>query len=259
MFSATDIERIKSATFVADVEHHREIGSTNDRALVLAADAERAAPLLVVADRQTGGRGRGANRWWAGDGALTFSLLLEAAAWGLAPDRWPRISLTAGLAVCEALLDLLPGADAGLKWPNDVFLSGRKVCGILIEIPPGQSGRMVVGIGVNVNNSFAAAPGELKSIGVALCDAAGYRFSLADVLIGVLRRLDARLQSLTDDDDLSQRWRTFCILHGRSVSILSGSRRLAGVCQGIDHDGALLLATPRGEERCYAGVVERIE
>ena len=92
-YSIEDIAKIRAATFVAEVEHHAEVGSTNDRALQLAASDGRPTPTLVVADRQTLGRGRGANRWWADRGALTFSLVVEAAAWGLAPGSTsPRTS-----------------------------------------------------------------------------------------------------------------------------------------------------------------------
>ena len=75
-----DINRILRETFVVEVEHHDELGSTNDRAMQRAKQGASRLPLLVIADRQTAGRGRGGNRWWTGPGSLAFSLLLESAA-----------------------------------------------------------------------------------------------------------------------------------------------------------------------------------
>src|SRR5690606_15388684 len=129
--------RIRSETFVRHVEQHVEIGSTNDRALELAADPELPTPAIVLTERQTAGRGRGANVWQSRPGALTFSLLIDPPA-GLAPERVPLVSLAAGLAAREAIASAAPGHIAKVKWPNDVYLDGRKVCGILTEVA--QSG-----------------------------------------------------------------------------------------------------------------------
>src|SRR5688572_15119912 len=111
-----DVKRILAETSARHVESHEELGSTNDRARELAADESLETPLLVIAERQTAGRGRGANRWWAGTGSLTFSLVLSAERWKLPAARWPTIALTAGLAVCEAVDELLRG-DSGTITP----------------------------------------------------------------------------------------------------------------------------------------------
>ena len=84
-----DINRILRETFVVEAEHREELGSTNDRALERAKQGATHLPLLVIADRQTAGRGRGGNRWWTGPGSLAFSLLLHPphlrAKWNLCP------------------------------------------------------------------------------------------------------------------------------------------------------------------------------
>jgi BirA family biotin operon repressor/biotin-[acetyl-CoA-carboxylase] ligase len=152
-FTPIDAARLRASRLVATVEDHQTLGSTSDRALTLAAQGEVPLPLLVVAAEQTAGRGRGSNRWWSPRGGLTFSLALEAPPTKLPPPRWPQVALATGLAVCEALEELVPRADLRLKWPNDVYLSGRKVCGILSESVPGCRDRIVIGIGINVNNT----------------------------------------------------------------------------------------------------------
>ena len=78
-FAAADLEQIRQATMVRTIEHHREITSTNTRALALAEEPCLDVPALVLADVQTAGRGRGTHRWWSAPGALTFSLVLPQA------------------------------------------------------------------------------------------------------------------------------------------------------------------------------------
>jgi BirA family biotin operon repressor/biotin-[acetyl-CoA-carboxylase] ligase len=255
-----DLHRLEAGTFVGRVEFHEELASTNTRALELAAAEKSAATLLVLAERQTAGRGRGSNRWWAGDGALTFSLLLETAAAQIGVERWPLVSLTVGLAVCEAISELLPEHQVGLKWPNDVFLNRRKVCGILVEVPPDGSGRLVIGVGINVNNSFADAPPELRGIATSLLDTANLNHDMTDFLVHVLRHLGRRLQTFGDQPgSLADEWRQYCILHGCNVHLETGGARTVGLCRGIDDFGALLLQTEQGLQRFFGGVVAYYE
>jgi BirA family biotin operon repressor/biotin-[acetyl-CoA-carboxylase] ligase len=256
--NAIDPFRIEQETFVAQAEVHQELGSTNDRALRLAAES-RSIPRLIAALRQTAGRGRGANRWWGGEGALLFSLILDVPP--VAPDQVPQLSLCFGAAVCHAVCEFLPGADVRLKWPNDVFLNGRKVCGILIETPPRCSDRLVVGIGLNVNNSTDSAPQELRSRATSLRDWAAVEFSLTDVLVHVLKRIENALDEFRHNDRTAaaQRWRTLCLLTGRCITVRCGAQATTGTCLGIEDDGALLLQTLAGPQRYYGGTVETYE
>lgn len=255
-FTRDDLDHILESTFVEQVELHHAIESTNDRALELACEPGLRAPSLVLAETQTEGRGRGSNHWWAQRGALTFSLLLEADAMQLAPRQWPQASLTVGLAVCEAIENLLDEPAIRLKWPNDVYVRRRKVCGILIELPPQQKQVIVIGIGINVNNSARDAPEDLQSSAIALCDAAKREFALIDVLLRVLVRLQDRIDWIgSRDEELWAKWRERCLLTNRTVHFDSGTRELVGLCRGIDDEGALVIETVNQTERCFAGVI----
>jgi len=171
-----------------------------------------------------------------------------------------HVSLTAGMAVCETLRQLCPGAGFGLKWPNDLFARGRKIGGILVEVPARTPRRCVIGIGVNVNNAMADAPAELAANAIALADVAGRPFCLTDVLIRVLMQLRRELDRLGgEDEDLVQRWRSYCLLTGCRICIASGSRRTIGLCHGIGPDGALLVETNRGIEPCVTGTISLLD
>jgi BirA family biotin operon repressor/biotin-[acetyl-CoA-carboxylase] ligase len=259
-FSQSDLDRIRISTFVEQVDYHHEIASTNDRAMKLAVEPDLIMPALVLAEFQTNGRGRGTNQWWSQSGALTFSLLVETDAWRLPLRRWPQASLTIGLAICEALESLSEDSVFQLKWPNDVYFNQRKVCGILIEVPPARKGVMVIGVGINVNNSVQRGPAELHSSAIALCDATARDLGLIDVLLPALTHIRDRLGWIGHrDEELRTKWRERCMLTGRRISLDSGMRSVTGVCHGIDNDGALLVTTANGTQRCLAGTITVFE
>ena len=261
-FSA-ELERAIGASFVRRVEAHRVLASTNDRAMELAGRHPLETPVLILAEEQTAGRGRGANRWWAGPGALTFSLVIEPELADIVAEHWPRVSLATGLSVCEVLQDELPHVECGLKWPNDVWLAGRKVCGILVEIPPARAGvprRMVIGIGLNVNNSLAEAPDDVQARATSLCDSGGRPFDVPSVLLQLLLRIEQNLESLAaHDPQLGERWQRACTLRGRPIEVQLGERTLRGIARGIQHDGSLLVDVDGREERLWGGVLTLLE
>lgn len=256
-----DLPRLDEIPLLAAWEHHEQIGSTSDRALEIARQDDTKLPLLILADRQTGGRGRGSNQWWAVEGSLTFSLILDARQLGLAGEKWPVLSLSTGLAVCEALEQIAPGGDFGVKWPNDVYCAGRKLCGILIESPSASQGRIVVGIGLNVNNSLAAAPAEIQSAAISLIDYLQRPLDMTAVLLTLLASLSSRWQELgrTGFPPQAPAFRRRCILDGRTIQISTGPRLLTGRCLGITESGSLTLQTESGRENVASGSVVKME
>jgi BirA family biotin operon repressor/biotin-[acetyl-CoA-carboxylase] ligase len=269
-----DLSRLAAANLVAQIDYHDELGSTSDRALALAASDAAALPLLVLAARQTSGRGRGTNRWIAAEGALTFSLALAAPPEALPPHRWPEVALVAGLAVCEALQSLAPQAELRVKWPNDVFLGGRKICGILSESVPGWRERLVVGIGVNVNNRVQGsgfgvqeadrgqASGVWQRTAVSLIEQDGLARDLTVALVTLLDHFDRRWSALLAGGfaPLAAAYCERCFLTGKSVTIQQpGGGTLVGHCRGIDDEGVLRLYGLGGELRVRSGTVVRWE
>jgi BirA family biotin operon repressor/biotin-[acetyl-CoA-carboxylase] ligase len=252
------LQRVREETFVREVDFHWEIDSTNTHALRRADESDLVTPLLVLAERQTAGRGRGANSWWSAPGALTFSLVIPLD--DLPRETVPQLSLTAGLAVCQSLEQLAPLADLAIKWPNDVYLNERKLAGILIEMPATRPPRAVIGIGINVNNSLHAADGELAARATSLCDALETQVDLNDVLIGCLQHLDARIGQLAERPTaLLDQWRAYHLLAGRTITIDTYDGTIHGTCLDLDEVGALLVETPDGVQRCVGGVIKHFE
>ena len=231
---------LRRETFVSFVECHAELTSTNDRALQLA-NGTAELPALVIADRQTAGRGRRDNRWWSADGALTFSLVAELPEGTIQREI---VSLLTGLAVAETLTGHMPAQDVSLKWPNDVYVHGRKICGILTEIPNQRSDSVVIGVGINANNSRSNAPKDIRDTVTSLYDEIGTPISTQNLLCKVLAALEPQLAA--DPATLPQRWQRYCLLRDHHVTADTAAGAVSGVCRGIGSDGALILETRNG-------------
>ncbi len=128
-----------------------------------------------------------------------------------------------------------------MKWPNDIEIEGRKVCGILIEIPRDHD-RCVLGIGVNVNNSFHDASQAFSSRAASLRDLTGKSLPLYVMLSSIVTKVLRHVELLDQDDpQLPARWHDACCLKGSSIRVKVGSQKTEGLCEGIGRDGALLV------------------
>jgi BirA family biotin operon repressor/biotin-[acetyl-CoA-carboxylase] ligase len=242
-------------TLVASVEHHATLGSTNDRAKVLAREGGADLPALVLADEQSAGRGRGANRWWTGPGSLAFSLVVDTQSWNVPRERLAMIALAAGIAVVEAVSPRLSRHRAGLHWPNDVYVGQRKLAGVLVEVP--AEGRLVVGVGVNTNCRLADAPGELADRVAALIDLSGRVQDHTSLLVDWLTAwADWAGRLPTEPERIGGRADELCLQRGRLVRVRQGAESYEGRCEGIALDGAFRLKTQEGVREFRSGTIE---
>ncbi|MEX0642414.1 MAG: biotin--[acetyl-CoA-carboxylase] ligase [Pirellulales bacterium] len=267
---------LRARTFIRHIEIHDTLDSTNNRAAELARDTNIELPALVVARHQTAGRGRGTNKWWSADGALTFSLLIDSAAHGIGADNWPQLSLTTAVAVCDALEaecreqaakndsqlptpgSLLP-APCSIKWPNDVLIEGQKVAGILLESPGGAApakDRLIIGIGINVNNSWQQGSCDQVPNSTAMCDITGRSHDLQSLLDNILCAVEHRISQLAAGDlKLPISWQKLCCLTDQTITVTNHGRQTTGRCLGIASDGALVIQNQAGKKYLYSGSV----
>jgi len=233
------------------VEVVAQTGSTN--ADLLARAGTLAAPLLLIAEHQSAGRGRAGRSWLSSpEGSLTFSL-----AWRF--DGGPQALLGLPLAVGVALADTLGtlGQQVQLKWPNDVLKDGDKLAGILIETQsaPGGGTWTVIGIGLNL-----LMPDEMEAqLGrsaagmpwLARMDRDALMAALLDGLADCLREFTARGFAA-----FSARWNLRHAWQGETVVLLDGGVvRHEGRAAGVDDSGRLLLDTDDGRITVMAGDV----
>jgi BirA family biotin operon repressor/biotin-[acetyl-CoA-carboxylase] ligase len=244
---------------------HDELPSTQEEARRLSANGYPELPFFVQALRQTAGRGRGENRWSAGEGALAFTLVFEPAALGLGPEQVATLSIATALGVCESLQRFSPAEPLAIKWPNDVYAAGRKLCGILIEtaLRPGRGSAVaLVGIGVNVNNDVPNAAVQGRASAINLAELAGEPLpaenGFRELLAPLLATLEREYRAVAAHDaEQVERWNARNLLYGRRCRI--EQRRdappLVGVVEAIDAEGALRLATDAGRLAVRSGSI----
>jgi len=139
---------------------------------------------VAVAEEQTEGRGRLGRTWHApARTSVLVSVLLRPE---IEPSRLPELSLVAGGAVAEAIADVT-GIDPAIKFPNDVLVDGRKVAGILAE---SSEGRVVLGVGVNANQTADELPGDAQTQPTSLRVELGEPVDRAALLAAILLRLE---------------------------------------------------------------------
>ncbi len=207
---------------------------------------------VLVADRQTAGRGRRGRTWLSEpESSLTFSLLwrFDGPAVSLA-----GLSLGVGVAVAKGL-EALGAANVGLKWPNDVLLDDRKLAGVLVELVSERRGTSaVIGIGLNLaapNGDFALDAGGLDA---ALAVIPDRHIILAQLLIALADTLDRFAAGRFAALQLA--WQSRHAWQGCPVRLLQDAEdEIRGTCLGADEDGALLIDTPSGVRRFLSGDV----
>jgi BirA family transcriptional regulator, biotin operon repressor / biotin---[acetyl-CoA-carboxylase] ligase len=220
--------------------------STNLHARALARDGA-VEGTVVVADCQTGGRGRMRRAWVSPPGVnLYCSIVLRPQVLSV---RIPEIPLVAAAAIHSALRDECPELATSIKWPNDILSGGRKLCGILCEMEsePDFTHFVVVGFGVNVN--LDPVPEELQGIATSAAIETGTNFSRARILAAVLNRFESLYSEWLGREDLGfllpllerHAW-----LQGRQVRIEQFSRILTGTVTGLSPQGHLLLENSDG-------------
>ncbi len=240
-----------------EVVYFDTIGSTNDVAKEM---AEKGAEegLVVIAGRQTKGRGRLDRSWVSQKGGLYLSVLLRPK---MEPQQIPRLTLMAGLAALKAVASY--GLGASIKWVNDIRVGGRKVCGILTEVS-GSAEVMdyaVVGIGLNVNNSVSRFPRDVRSLATSLRDELGEKVSLADATKRLLVEFDEQYRRMRSDGfpGIIKEWIAACDTIGRRVRIVGISEVFEGSAIGVDEEGALMVESDGAVKKVTAGDVIYLE
>ena len=221
------VEPLLAGRFGRPYRYEPETGTT--QALLGPDDPEGA---VAVADHQTAGRGRLGRSWTAPPGtAINVSVLLRP------PSGAPiqQLSLVGGLAVAEAVEEALQ-LSAQIKWPNDVMVNRRKLAGLLAEA---REGIVVLGIGVNVNQTRAELPADARIPAASLRTIDDVERDRAPLLADVLSRLERHYDAWSAGgldavfDGIGSR----DFLRGRRVTVDG----IEGVAGGLDRRGRLLV------------------
>jgi BirA family biotin operon repressor/biotin-[acetyl-CoA-carboxylase] ligase len=227
------------------------VESTNTEANRL---AQEGAPegTLIVADAQTEGRGR-LGRTWASppSSGLYLSIILRPAH----PADWfPRLTLTAGVAVASAIQQI--GTTPQLKWPNDILIADRKVGGILAEAVFDKRGIdfAVLGIGINVHTKQEEFPTSIRNLATSLRLSLGKTVSRLHLLQTLLNEIEQWFETLNTGDfaTILETWSEFDATLGRVVEVFLPQKRVIGVAEALESDGTLLV---RDKSDCLHRIV----
>ena len=217
---------------------------------------------VVIAERQTQGRGRLGRPWASPAGGLWMSMIARP---DLGASAAGRLGIGLGLAAAEAVV-AETGCEAGVKWPNDVMVGGRKLGGVLVEteVVGDRVSGAVLSLGLNVNLSAAALPEEIRSTATSLREETGREWPVEVICARVLDRLEEMWPIvLGDGAALVERWRERDVLAGREVSLeVRGAARrgtamrrtaVRGRAEGIDRAGGPRLPGAGGGQLVRSG------
>jgi BirA family biotin operon repressor/biotin-[acetyl-CoA-carboxylase] ligase len=241
--------------WAAPLEWRQSVVSTND----LLKERARSGAVewtTLLAETQTGGRGREGRAWASPLGGLYLSVLLRPR-----DESVGLVPLAAGVAVVEAAGE--QGVRAELKWPNDVLVMGRKLAGILTEAASGSLGVewVVVGIGMNVAVDLTALAAPAADVATSLHLEAGTTPQIRDVAAAVLARLSVWYDALhRRPESVVDAWRGHASRWwGMLVRVKTGDEVFRGRLHDIDESGALIVDLEEGGfRRVLSGEVTRL-
>ena len=232
-----------------------EVDSTNNYAKKL---AQSGAPdgSVVVAEQQTGGRGRMGRSFSSPPGlGVYLTVLLRP---GVRADALGDLTVRVAAAMCDAV-ERAAGVRPGIKWTNDLILGGKKLCGILtelsVEAESGMAEFVVAGIGVNVGQTPDDFPPEVRPVATSLREQTGKAVPRARIAAEMIRAL-SRVAERADEDWL-EKYRADCVTIGRQVRVIRAGAERTARADGVDGTGALLVTwdDDGSHERIFSGEV----
>lgn len=258
LLNADDLTARLSKTRVVgrDIRVFEQTTSTNDVVEKLARDGVKEGA-VVFAESQTKGRGRLGRKWMSpGRKGLWFSVLLRP---NLRPQETTQLTVVAATALWRAI-HAQTGISPEIKWPNDILIHGKKVVGILTELSAevDRVKHVILGIGVDVNQTAGDFPAELRKIATSLRIESGKTIPRAELATAILHELDddyARIGS-GKFAEVADEWEQRCTTIGQQVIVVVGDRKIRGRAEALGDDGALLVRTEHGHlERILGGDV----
>lgn len=254
------IPQLNSAQFFDELE------STNDYAKSAIKLAELSFPFIIFTPTQTKGRGRADKSWESSKGSLTFSFGISASDY---PIPIHLISILCGLVVAKAINNECSDTICKIKWPNDVYANGKKISGVLIESVESVQADVrgiVIGCGINVNNSFHLDSNS-NLAATSIVDETGRRIDIQELMVAIANSLFALCDAFVAGggetgeipESILQDFRAIDFLTGKTISIQVGSEISTGKYSGIAANGALKLEMNSSLRAFHSGSIVKIE
>ncbi len=242
ILSDIEIKNSLSTEFIGnDIACYGSVKSTNDIAKENAENGARHGT-VIIADQQTKGRGRFGRVWHSPPGCgASISIILRP---DFLPENAPSLSLIIALALVETLNEYCSG-HARIKWPNDVLLEEKKTAGILTELSADKNkiNYLIVGIGININQSAEDFDDEIKDIATSVRIIKGKKINRAELVGRFLSQFEKEYIEYSENLLLNSldRLRKYSSLVGETVSLSLGKKIITGKVVDINPDGSLVV------------------
>lgn len=246
LLSDSEIKAGLETEFIGnDIVFKRSLNSTQELAHRLATDGAKEGT-VVVADEQTGGKGRLGRTWFSPIGSgIWMSLIVRPE---IPPQQAPQLTLLTAVAVVRGIKEAT-NIDCEIKWPNDILYEGKKLVGILTEMQaePDQVHSIIIGVGVNVNQ--AAFPNELDSLATSLRIITGKEIKRSIVIQKIFEHFEKLYVEYLNSGFLmiKKMWEVYTVTLGKRISARTVSKTIEGYAKGINDEGVLLLEDDNGE------------
>lgn len=251
----TELESIHATEWAGcEIYYFDSIDSTNTKAKELAEEGHPSGT-LVVADRQTAGKGRRGRSWESPSGIGIFMTLMLKPE--INPNHASMLTLVAAMATTRAIRRVT-GVPAMIKWPNDIVMNGKKVCGILTEMSAqfDYINHIVIGIGINVHNEDF--PEEIAQTASSLYLESGqhiHRASLIEAFLEEFEDVYAEYLKTEDMEGLMKEYDSMLVNRGRQVRVLDPKEPFEGKAMGITKKGELIVDTWESRKLVSSGEV----
>lgn len=245
---------LKTSVLGRRIIHREKLPTTSTLAKEIAPQQQEGT--VVVAEEQTGGRGRLGRQWYSPrGGGIWASIILKPR---IRPEKAFQLTQVAAVAVVKAI-GKAAGLKAGIKWPNDIIVGGKKVCGILTEMNAEADAinHIILSIGLNVNKGSEEVPHDLKGKIAFLGTECGFWISRKQLLAVLLKELEEAYFEYLENGFASavEDCRRFSLLLGREVRVVQMDRSFTGKAVQITGDGVLLIETGDGNIEVISGDV----
>ena len=255
----SEIEKyLKTKVLGRKLEVYTETDSTNNRAKFLAVNENAPDGTLIVAEKQTGGRGRMGRTFESPFGSgIYFTVVLRR---HLEMQSAPLITSCVAVAVAEAI-EKLSGADTKIKWVNDVFINDKKVCGILTEAGMNFETRQldyaVVGIGINTGLVENSLSNDVLNVATSIEAETGIRVKRAELVAEVMNGFEKHLETLESKDYMNE-YRKRSLIIGKRIVVSKGNSEKEAIADDIDNNAFLIVKYDDGTTETLSSGEARI-
>tara|TARA_B100001248_G_scaffold215596_1_gene170390 strand:- start:6719 stop:7792 length:1074 start_codon:yes stop_codon:yes gene_type:complete len=230
------------------------INSTNIETEKLLTENTSNLPIVVIANRQTKGKGRLNKKWTSPSGGNIYLSI------GFKPNvevlKLRKITLYLGMQIVKLLRNEFNTEKFMVKWPNDIILNEKKIGGILTEasIDSERVNSLIFGLGINLYQTPKLNRDKNKLKPTSISHELGIKPSLHPLTARIIKTVVKSYNNCINgkiDPNFISKWNEYDYLNNKDISVLKGNDLTKGNCQGIDHDGNLLLKFPNGSKKSF--------